>query len=265
MNQEAVFDCAAHGYDHEFTFTPTGQLMRDRVREMLRRHLPAAPQSRVLEVNCGTGEDSLWIAGLGYQVTGTDLSGEMIRVASGKSRSRRNVHFQKLGFGELEQLQSESPFDGVFSNFGGLNCVDESTLRQFACTLSGVMKPGAQFVAVVMPRFCLWETQYFLAKFKWKQAFRRLRRDAVMANVSGRQQPTWYYSPRQFKSIFDPCFKMVLRKPVGIALPPSYLDPFFSKRPRLLHTLNSLEKLWGRMPLLAGVSDHFLMVMERKA
>ena len=43
-----------------------------------------APGSRVLEMNCGTGEDALWLVHRGVQVFATDVSPAMLQVAQSK-------------------------------------------------------------------------------------------------------------------------------------------------------------------------------------
>jgi len=43
----------------------------------------------VLDAGCGTGENALFLANLGYEVTGFDAVGEAIRKAKEKSRERR--------------------------------------------------------------------------------------------------------------------------------------------------------------------------------
>ncbi len=70
-------------------------------------------------------------------------------------------------------VAEEPPFDLVFSNFGGLNCLSLQQLSALAPHIDTALKPGGYFVAVVMGRFCWWETLYFLLKGKWASAFRR--------------------------------------------------------------------------------------------
>jgi ubiquinone/menaquinone biosynthesis C-methylase UbiE len=44
----------------------------------------APPTQKILEVNCGTGEDALWLSAQNYEVTATDISEAMIGVAKAK-------------------------------------------------------------------------------------------------------------------------------------------------------------------------------------
>ena len=81
------------------------------------------PGFRILEMNCGTGEDAQWLAARGMQVLATDISPRMIEVSRRKLASapeNQAVQFLTLSWEQLGTLEAE-PFDGMLSNFGGLN------------------------------------------------------------------------------------------------------------------------------------------------
>lgn len=265
MAESAIFDGVADRYDADFSDTYTGKLQRERVHLFL-KDLLAEKSLNILELNCGTGVDAVWLAKMGHTVLATDLSGGM--VAQTLARADREgvmdrVKAQKLGFGEIAAVQGHGPFDMVFSNFGGLNCLDAAGLRQLAMDLGKLVKPGGLFVSVVMPRGCLWERLYFLAKFQWGKAFRRRSKGPVIAPLQdGSFQPTWYYRPKEFAAAFSGDFDLEKQLPVGIALPPSYLDPLVAKRPRLLARLVRWEKRLAK-PWMANAGDHCLMVLKK--
>lgn len=84
-----TFDHIAENYDSSFTHTAIGQYQRALVWEHLRQCLPSYPQ-KILEINCGTGEDALFLAEQGHQVIATDVSAEMVHQASLKSTHSSN-------------------------------------------------------------------------------------------------------------------------------------------------------------------------------
>ena len=84
------FDSAAAGYDQAFTHSVIGRLQRRYVREQLAKILDTHQPKKILEVNCGTGEDALWLSAQNYEVTATDISEAMIGVAKSK-RDRKSV------------------------------------------------------------------------------------------------------------------------------------------------------------------------------
>lgn len=67
--------------------------------------------SNILNVGCGAGDVSKWLADHGYEVVSTDISPEMIRITSAKLPTARNL---VLGATELDQLETEY-FDGIIA------------------------------------------------------------------------------------------------------------------------------------------------------
>ena len=78
-----AFDAFAGDYDHDFTHSILGQLLRPRVWTKLAEHF--RPGDHVLELTCGTGEDAVWLAKQGIRVTATDGSAAMVREAKAKA------------------------------------------------------------------------------------------------------------------------------------------------------------------------------------
>lgn len=257
MSSQPAFSAVADQYDATFTDTIVGQRQREQVWKLLAEKVKGSPV--VLELNCGTGADALWMGKRGWQVLATDISPEMVRVTNEKIQKEGLsgiVSARVCAFADVQSLP-EASFDLVFSNFGGLNCISPEELALFWPVLHSKLKPGGQCVAVIMGKFCLWETLYFLLKLKPREAFRRLRPGPVHARLDKNTTvKTWYHSTRQAGI----SRRMQTRVyPIGFWLPPSYLDPFFAKRPRLLQMLHYLEKHFCP-GWLAGASDHYLIL-----
>ncbi len=130
--------------------------------------------------------------------------------------------------------------------------------------ISHLLKPGANCVMVVMGKACVWENFYFLLKGKWKTAFRRKNKREVDAVVGEEVVKTWYYSPTIMKKIFTEKFDHIKTKPIGLYIPPSYLQPFFQKKKILLSFLNFLEGIFGGIPLFSNLADHYYIQFSRK-
>ena len=81
---DAVFDAVALSYDREFTATPLARMLREQVWARLGAHFQAGDS--VLELNCGTGEDAIWLAQRGVRVLATDVSPAMLAVTEHKAR-----------------------------------------------------------------------------------------------------------------------------------------------------------------------------------
>lgn len=276
MKQQQAFDSIAKEYDAQFTDSATGRLQRQQVWRSVAPWFPGrvgeAPL-HALEINCGTGTDSLWLAEQGFKVLATDASPAMVAVTEEKivaANKAKQVKALACDITEAGKHPAVSAFPGaegwqlVFSNFGGLNCLDPAALRRFGADLSGLMPSGAVFVAVAMGRFCAWETLYFVAKGRMRQAFRRMGKNPVPAPLgNGVYVDTWYYGPKELAACF-PGFQVRAVRPIGFWLPPSYLDPFFARWPRLLKAMETLERRFNHR-IWALASDHYCLILERKA
>jgi SAM-dependent methyltransferase len=246
MQTHPEFDVVAEGYDQTFTQTPLGIRQRERVWAILENLIQPKP-GNALELNAGTGEDALWLASKGWRVVATDASPALTL--------------------RLESLDTfkEKGFDLIFSNFGGLNCLNPAELQQLGTAAWNKLNPGGKFIAVVMGRFCWWESLYFLIKGKFRQAFRRVSKEPVDAPLTPQTSiPTWYFAPNELIDLLHVVkHKNPICFPIGFWLPPSYLNPFFAKRPRLLSVLTSLERS-AAPPWSAWAADHYLICIEKE-
>lgn len=262
---QAPFDAAAPTYDEDFTHSRIGRLQRQRVWAHLESILPQLAGKNILELNCGTGEDALWFAKRGYHVLATDVSEAMLDITRNKAAADGlgdYITIRRLdlvnGIGEGAEAQK---FDLIFSNFGGLNCLPPDKLQLLLEGVHHRLKPNGRFVAVIMPKYCLWELFYFLIKLVPRKAFRRFSKQPAIATVYGHEVKTWYYNPATIKKALTPFHSIMGMVPIGFWLPPSYLEPFFNRWPGLLSALNSFEK-WLNHSLLSSFSDHFLVDAE---
>lgn len=265
-DKKAAFDAVAAEYDQQFTHTPTGDFQRKLVHHYIDSCLLSSTQPlSVLELNCGTGADALHLLKQNCKVLATDISAQMVHTARQKAakltgEEQQRIRFQTLAAQDVLQLKAQAPFDLVFSNFGGLNCISPQAFQQLAADLNQLLAPGGQAVFVIMSRFSWWETAYFLAKANWKAAWRRRSQTPIDAPLAeGLSVKTWYYSPTEVADLMYPYFRLNQKQGIGFTIPPSYLDPFFAKRPKLLNWLWTVEQRLVQWPFLAAQSDHFLL------
>jgi hypothetical protein len=115
-----------------------------------------------------------------------------------------------------------------------------------------------------MSRNCKWEQWYFKRKNDLQNAYRRQSKQGVEAVIFDTKFSTWYYSPDETASFFSNHFQLLSHKPIGITLPPSYLDNYFKKHPLSLQLLNVLEKCLGRFSSLSDKADHYIIDFVRK-
>lgn len=261
------FDHIASTYDSLFTRSAIGQLQRKRVWSYVEGIIPELQGFEMLELNCGTGEDAILFGERGFNIVATDISGEMLRVTQKKAEQFSMQHRISSHYLDLESFNEtlfDKKFDLVFSNFGGLNCINPESFKKLLENLPSLLNPGGRFVGVIMPKFCAWETVFFLLRLQFKKAFRRLTSKEVITDLQGTSMKTWYYHPSQIKNWSKEKFRLISIRPIGVALPPSYLENFFSLRKRWLLQLNKFEKSLSHASLLSGMSDHFVIDLQLK-
>ena len=261
------FDHIATTYDDLFTRSMIGQLQRKRVWSYLEKITPELKGLDILELNCGTGEDAILFSEKGFNIIATDISEEMLSITQEKVQQfslQNKISSHYLDLESFDDTLFNKKFDLVFSNFGGLNCIPPETLKHLIDRIPSVLAPGGRFIGVVMGKHCTWETFYFLLKLKFNKAFRRWTSKSIDADLNGVFVKTWYYSPSQIKRWAKRKFKIKNILPVGLSIPPSYLENFFSQRKRTLLRLNGIEKRLGNVSLLSAFSDHYIIDLSVK-
>lgn len=256
--QPQSFDSYAADYDEHFTHSSIGQLQRKSVWRFIQPALQNV--TSVLEINCGTGHDALYLANKGFKVTATDASAGMIGVAKRKAEGYSNLSFIQASFSDLTNLLKGNTYDFVLSNFGGLNCIGENDIRKLSKDLHQLLNVNGKAGLVVMGRKCIWEQLYFTIKGDTKKAFRRKNKQSVDSSLT----PTWFYSPDEMARIFRTNFAIQYVRPIGLLVPPSYLQAWFNNKKWLLNLLAAIEKPLLHLPFFANYADHYLIVLSKK-
>ncbi len=259
----APFDAVADRYDELFTASRIGHAQRASVWTELKKAFRSG--DRVLEIGCGTGVDACFLGSRGIRVVACDSSPRMLAMANRRVRETGNSAFVQphlLGAEDLSELREERTFDGAFSNFGALNCVKD--LRRFASDLGQVLHPGASVLFCLMGPCCLWELIWYLAHANPRKAFRRFHREGVDARLAdGALVHVFYPSVRSLTRIFAPEFGLKSVKGIGVAVPPSYLEPLVLRFPRTFTLQKRIDSLLGECPGIRLLADHILLRFER--
>ena len=263
-----AFDHIAIGYDESFTNSLIGKAQRELVWSYLEKILPNQSGMKVLELNCGTGEDAKWLAERGANVLATDISSKMVYQSNekmGMNGLMQQVQCKQMDLNKIEQVIGIEKFDIIFSNFGGLNCIDPASLDNLLqYQLPSLLNKNGKMIFVIMPTFCLWESFYHTVLLKRKNIFRRLGSKPLIGSIgNGETVQTWYYSPNWIKKHLPGNIQFESMKPIGFFVPPSYLNPFFSKRPKFLKVLRSMETKISKLNFLAAASDHYLVHLQK--
>lgn len=265
MSHAQVFDALAERYDADFTESELGR----RYRRAVWRRLDAlfGPGDRILELGCGTGEDAVHLAQRGVHVLATDVAPAMVDAARRKAARAglgALVRAERLDAAALEGdvppawLRTSGPFDGVVSDFGGLNCVAD--FEAVARGVAALLRPGARAAVCLMGPYVPWEWAWFLLHGRPGTAFRRLRR----GGAPWRGLTVRYPSVRRARAAFGSAFRVIRVAAVGALLPPTYAEPWAKRHPRVVAWLDRWERRLETAPVLPQLADHYLMELERR-
>jgi ubiquinone/menaquinone biosynthesis C-methylase UbiE len=254
----APFDGLAASYDRTFTSSAIGQRMR---RAVWRRMDQAfRPGDRVLELNCGTGEDAVHLGSRGVRVHATDASPQMLAITRAKVERAGLTGMIDVAQMPIEKLAGQwrpSSFDGVLSNFGGLNCVDD--LQAVAYGLAAIVRPGGRALLCLMGPAVPWEWAWYLAHGQPRKAMRRLGN----GGSRWRGLTVHYPSISKLRRAFAPHFMQRRVSAVGALAPPTFAEPWAARHPRWLAALDRVERRSETVWPLPWLADHYLIELER--
>ncbi len=256
-----AFSRTAEKYDAFAKDHPHLTRLRNKVYDHIGQYLPRG--SSILELNAGTGTDAVQLAQRGYFVHATDIAPGMLDRLRDKVRDLNLqdwVTWEERSFLSLDNV-SGTPFDAVFSDLGGLNCVPDLSL--IIKQLPNVLRAGGVVTWVLMPRVCLWEwMEVFRGNFRL--AFRRLTRSAVRANLEGLQFDVYYFSPRQVIDWFGEDYDLVALEGLSVITPTAESKNLAKRFPRLYHALSWLDdKLSPHWPW-NGWGDFYILTVRYK-
>jgi ubiquinone/menaquinone biosynthesis C-methylase UbiE len=258
-----AFNRQARSFDELYGDNPIIQYKRERVRKHIQQQL--SPNSDILELNSGTGEDAIWLAQQGHTVHATDISIGMQQVLVQKVKEaglEGRISTELISYSQLELLEKKKQYNMIFSNFAGLNCTNE--LSEVLLSFYSLLKPGGIVTLIVLPKFCLWEFLLIL-RGKFKIAFRRFfSKGGVTAHVEGVFFKCWYYDPSYIIKHLKNHFDLLSIEGLCTLVPPSYMETFPAKHPKLYAFLKKKEdKLCTKWPW-KNIGDYYIISMKKK-
>jgi len=171
-----------------------------------------------------------------------------------------SLQFRLLKNEDVDTLSPNASFDGMLSNFSGLNCVADPS--QVARKLTRLLKPGAVALICISTRVCLWEIAWYGPRGNFAKAFRRLRGSAL-AQLNEITMPVWYPTIASLRKSIAPWFRLRSTRAVGLFVPPSYVESWARKHATVLASLEAMDRVFSAWPVLRSVGDHVLLEFER--
>lgn len=259
------FDRLAPQYDFAVASNALDRYLRSVSGRVLSRAFGRS--NRVLEIGCGTGLETLPLARRGVRIVATDISGEMLGRLAEKVASEGlsgSVEMRRVSARDLRQILDEfgpESFDGVFSDFGALNCEPEwGTIPEILHKLLG---PEGTLILGIWNRYCLAEGLLCLAARKPRRALARLQRP-VGVGWSRYGVPVFARGPGETLARLRPHFRLLRLTGLPVFLPPYDFGSHLASRDALLSVLRSLDEgLADKFPF-NRMGDHFLAEWRRR-
>jgi ubiquinone/menaquinone biosynthesis C-methylase UbiE len=254
-----AFSRTAAKYDAFAEEHPHLTRLRQKVYAHLSRYIPAG--ARILELNAGTGIDAVALAQRGYTVHATDISAGMLERARSKVERlglQERISIQECSFGELNKIDG-APYDAVFSNLGGLNCIPD--LTNVIEQLPMVLQPGGTITWVLMPPVCLWEMGEAL-RGNFRLAFRRFARHGTRTHLEGLYFKVYYFSPSKVLAWFGKDFQFLELEGLSVITPTAESKNLARRLPRFYAALARIDDFISKYPPWWGWGDFYILSMS---
>jgi len=203
------------------------------------------------------------LAQRGYYVNASDIAPGMLARARDKVAQfglEERIRVQQCSFTDLDQIEG-GPFDAVFSNLGGLNCIPD--LSPVVKQLPQVLCPNGIIIWVLMPPVCLWEIAEI---FRWnfRLAFRRMSRSGARSHLEGLYFDVYYYSPRRVLDWFGPEYTFLDLEGLSVITPTAESKNLAIRFPRLYKLLARIDDALSTRPPWWGWGDFYILSMKYK-
>jgi SAM-dependent methyltransferase len=233
------------------------------MREVLQRHYTRVFRAgdRVLDVGCGTGIDTVFLAQRDMEVVAIDFSPEMVAQCCAKASAAgvaQRVDARVLSIANLKTLRDKR-FDGMISAFAGLNTLPD--LHLFAADASRLVKPHGRLVLHLLNRFSLWEWLGYVSRADWPAAREVGRRHTRQFTIGGRPLPHTLYFAREAGRFFHRNFAVRDAYALGSLRPPHTVRRIPAPAAR---ALEQLDVRTGHWPILKNAGRFFVLDLERR-
>ncbi len=254
-----AFSRTAPKYDAFAEDHPHLTRMRNKVYAHVERLIPK--NVRILELNCGTGIDAVELARRGYTIHATDNASGMLDRLPDKIAQHNvseKITFQQCSFTELDKIQG-APFDAVFSNLGGLNCLAD--LSPVISQLPNILRPNGLVTWVLMPPVCLWEMAEVFRGHP-RLAFRRLSRMGTRAHLEGLQFTVYYFTPKKVLQWFGNQYDCLAIEGLSVFTPTAESKNFAKRYTHLYRTLSWIDDRLAFHSPWRGWGDFFMITLR---
>ncbi|WP_131781524.1 class I SAM-dependent methyltransferase [Legionella gresilensis] len=140
------------------------KIINQTIEDILKQH----QVKTVLDLTCGTGSQVFWLARRGFQIVGTDINANMLKIAQNKSK-QENVNIQFIK-GDMRSIKV-GQFDAVITIF---NAIGHLTKDDFQIAIQNIynnLKPNGLYLFDIFNlRYLLTDNNIMKLTIDWLKA-----------------------------------------------------------------------------------------------
>lgn len=150
---EEYYDTVAEEYDREEE-EPFFILINELAWSQIKEALAPVKGGKVLDAGGGTGKWSILLSKEGFDVTMTDISDKMIKIAEKKAKKAGVADKMTFQRADLSKLEFEDGlFDAVLCEGEVLSCIDYDAKDQVIGEMARVLKKGGKLIVSAGNRY----------------------------------------------------------------------------------------------------------------
>ena len=258
------FDSIAQHYDHHIYDNLVNNYLRERSISLMKTFFP--PSQRLMEIGSGTGTETLEMLKSGHEITAIDISENMNSILRKKAIDAEvsdlltTITMKASDLVNHEKGFMNKPFDGLYSNYGALNC--ESNIDAIMESVHKIVKPHGKVVLGIFNKFCILELTAHMIGMKPRRVFERFS-NKIPEGASRFCIDVYPYSPAYLKRLFSKRFNIEMIYGCPVILPPSNYSFMIKGRineERIKKADMFFSKLWP----FNYMGDHTLYFMRNK-
>ena len=174
------------------------------------------PNSKILDLACGSGTFAISLANSGYNVTGLDLSREIIDVA--KEKTKMNHVDIEFDVKDMTNFDYNTKFDVITCFFDSVNFLNATEVKQMMECVYNNLEDNGYFI---FDLFTLSKMKEFnnltikdnlaFAKYNWKMKVKNntIFHKITITDGKGKIVEKYHEYYHNFKDIIDPRFKII--------------------------------------------------------
>ncbi|BDS12815.1 class I SAM-dependent DNA methyltransferase [Aureispira anguillae] len=240
-------------------------LTKDLAHDIVKHYIPEGKNKKVLDLNCGTGNDFPFFLSEGYKIVGTDGSGGMLNKACEsyqKAYKKGNIRLYQSMMEDLGKATfKENQFDLIYSITGGYSYIDDDSFLKVNQILSNYLKKGGYLITAHLTPFCLGEFLYRIKSRQFGASLLRLKKTLTVP-IKGERYRMYLRSNRKLKKLRTKELEFCSAHPILTTTAP-YQTGY---APNVKKLKRRREVEFGRLfkPVYNTIADQILIVEQKK-